>query len=126
MPTHASLWVDILTWIYQLLLEQRNYSHVPTYVFKADGALDSSAARSNVQPNAAQAAQLPPDAIQIAKQKAAAERERVQTKLDVASGLSNLGQGSYEKAAQYFLKAGPIKNLEDWASKVCFHRSSLF
>lgn len=91
---------------------------MPTYVFKADGALDSSAARSNVPPNAAQAAQLPPDAQQIAKQKAAADREKVQTKLDVATGLSYLGQGSYDKAAQAFLKAGPIKHLDDWASKV--------
>ncbi|KAK7683842.1 hypothetical protein QCA50_013218 [Cerrena zonata] len=110
--------VDMCMSVLELLLEQRNYSHVPTYVFKADGALDSSAARSNVPPNAAQAAQLPPDAQLVAKQKAAAEREKVQTKLDVATGLSYLGQGTYDKAAQAFLKAGPVKNLDEWANKI--------
>lgn len=54
------------------------------------------------------------------KQSAAvsAEREKVQTKLDVATGLAHLGQASYEKAAATFLKLGPPKGLEDWNGKV--------
>ncbi|CAL1709729.1 unnamed protein product [Somion occarium] len=110
--------VDMCMSVLELLLEQRNYAHIATYVFKADGALENAAARSNAAPNAAQAATLPPDAQQVAKAKAAAERERVQTKLDVATALSHLAQGAYEKAAQSFLKAGPIKNLEEWATKI--------
>ena len=47
-----------------------------------------------------------------------AEREKVQTKLDAAAALANLGQGAYDKAAKYFLKLGPIKGLEHWASTV--------
>ena len=48
------------------------------------------------------------------------ERDNVQAKLDLATALSNLGQGSYEKAAQYFLKVGTAKDLGDWVGKVCF------
>lgn len=96
----------------QLLMEQRNYSHIATYVFKAEAALDSaSVARANTGPEA------PAGSAQASKEKRNAEREKVQTKLDVAAALSHLGQSNYEKAAQTFLKAGPVKGLEEWAGK---------
>lgn len=46
-----------------------------------------------------------------------AEREKYQVKLDVATGLSQLGQGQYEKAAHTFLRASSPNNLEDWNGK---------
>ncbi len=96
----------------QLLMEQRNYSHIATYVFKAEAALDSaSVARANTGPEA------PAGSAQANKEKRNAERERVQTRLDIAAALSHLGQSNYEKAAQTFLKAGPVKGLEDWSGK---------
>ena len=42
----------------------------------------------------------------------------MQCQLDVAAGLAYLGQGNYEKAAQSFLKVGPLKCLSEWSGKV--------
>ncbi|KAI9056495.1 G protein pathway suppressor 1 [Trametes sanguinea] len=105
--------LDMCMSVIELLMEQRNYSHIATYVFKAEAALDSaSMVRGQSGPEA------PAGAAQANKEKKNAERLRVQTKLDVATGLSHLGQSNYEKAAQTFLKAGPVKSLEDWAGKL--------
>ena len=95
-------------------MEQRSYSHIGTYVFKAEAALDS--ATSARQPSGPEA---PAGAAQAHKEKRSAERERVQSKLDLATAVSNLGQNQYEKAAQTFLRIGPTKTLEDWSGKVC-------
>ncbi|EIW53311.1 G protein pathway suppressor 1 [Trametes versicolor FP-101664 SS1] len=105
--------LDMCMSVIELLMEQRNYSHIATYVFKAEAALDSaSVARANTGPEA------PAGSAQASKEKRNAEREKVQTKLDVAAALSHLGQSNYEKAAQTFLKAGPVKGLEEWAGKI--------
>lgn len=92
-------------------MEHRNYNHIATYIYKAEAALDASAA---APPPRTAAQQQPRD-----KERIAAERERVQCRLDVAAGLAYLGQGNYEKAAQSFLKVGPIKSLTEWSGKVC-------
>jgi len=47
-----------------------------------------------------------------------AERDTYQSKLDLASVLSYLGQENYEKVAQCFLKLGLAKDLGDWVGKV--------
>ncbi|OBZ76758.1 COP9 signalosome complex subunit 1b, partial [Grifola frondosa] len=96
----------------QLMIEQRNYAHLQTYVFKAETALDAATnTRANAGPEA-------PGASQTTKEKKSAEREKVQSKLDIASALAHLGQGHYEKAAVSFLKVGPAKGLEHWARKI--------
>ena len=94
-------------------MEQRSYSHIGTYVFKAEAALDS--ATSMRQPTGPEA---PAGAAQANREKRSAERERVQSKLELATAISQLGQGNYEKAAQTFLKVGQTKTLEDWFGKV--------
>jgi COP9 signalosome complex subunit 1 len=95
------------------MLEQQNYAHVSTYVFKAEAALD-----------------IPQAGAEKEKEKekkktgstANPEREKIQSKLDLALGLSMLGQSNYERAAWSFLKVG--KNLDDWIGKVrCLHVS---
>ena len=101
----------------QLLIEQRNYSHLTTYVFKADAALDAASAAAQASAaGASGAAAVPPTA--AAKKRGSAERDSVQSKLDLSTALSHLGQGNYEKAAQYLLKLGPAKELGDWVGKV--------
>lgn len=50
--------------------------------------------------------------------KKSAERENVQSKLDLATALSHLGQANYEKAAYHLLRIGPAKELGDWVGKV--------
>jgi len=85
--------------ILELLLEEQNYAHVSTYVFKAEAALDA------VGPGAD-------------KKKAAAnpEKEKIQAKLDLAMALSLLGQSNYDNASWAFMKIG--KNLDGWDRKV--------
>lgn len=95
-----------------------------TYVFKADSALDAAAASSkNAAAQASQAA--PATGAAPPQKKGNAEREKVQSKLDFAAGLSRLGQGHYERAAVAFLKVGPPKSLGDWVGTVCLFVYSL-
>lgn len=98
----------------QLFIEQRNYSHISTYIYKADAALDV-AASSSAGPSG------PAPSKQLHKKSApthTAERERMQTKMDISTGLACLGQANYKKAAEAFLKLRPPKALEDWNGKV--------
>ncbi|KZT00714.1 G protein pathway suppressor 1 [Laetiporus sulphureus 93-53] len=95
----------------ELLIEQRNYPHISTYVFKADAALDATTA---ARASANSAPTAPASASN--KEKANAERESVQSKLDVGLAISLLGQGNYEKAAASFLKVGSVKTLGEWAN----------
>lgn len=118
----------------QLLIEQRNYTHIPTYVFKADAALDAasaSAAKSEKEKEAAAAAvggaaTAPQRLVTTGtagpalKKTISAEREKVQSKLDFASALSHLGQGNFEKAAMTFLRLGSAEQLGDWMGQVGF------
>ncbi|KAJ6613626.1 G protein pathway suppressor 1 [Mycena sp. CBHHK59/15] len=102
--------------VLELLIEQRNYSHLPTYVFKADAALDAaSAAAANAKETDVPTAPAP----LLNKKKVISEdRERVQSKLDFASALSSLASGHYQKAAYTFLKLGPAKDFGDWMGKL--------
>lgn len=101
----------------QLLILQRNYSHIPTYVFKADAALDAA---STPSAPAGSSAQPPAPA-----SKKSPERAKWQSKLDLASAISQLGQGHYDKAANLFLKIGNMKDLGDWVGKVAVLYHSL-
>ncbi|KAJ7178076.1 26S proteasome subunit RPN7-domain-containing protein [Mycena filopes] len=104
--------------VLELLIEQRSYSHLPTYVFKADAALDaaSSAAATAKEGDAATA---PAAAPLLNKRKAVSEdRERVQSKLDFATALSSLSAGNYQKAAHAFLRLGPAKDFGDWIPRL--------
>lgn len=114
----------------QLLIEQRNYSHLSTYVFKAEAALDATSAATSANtsggpggitastPTSTSGPSAAGSSGANAKKKAPTEREIVQSRLEFASALSHLGQGSYEKAAQSFLRIGPAKELGDWIGKV--------
>ena len=96
------------------MLEQQNYAHVSTYVFKAEAALDIP------QAGAEKEKEKEKEKKKTAGTTANPEREKIQSKLDLALGLSMLGQSNYERAAWSFLKVG--KNLEDWIGKVrCAH-----
>ncbi|KAJ7628348.1 26S proteasome subunit RPN7-domain-containing protein [Roridomyces roridus] len=103
--------------VLELLIEQRNYSHLPTYVFKADAALDAaSAAASNAKDAEGSSSAAAP---LLNKKKAVSEdRERVQSKLDFASALSHFATGNYQKAAYGFLKLGPAKDFGDWMGRL--------
>lgn len=103
-------------WCAQLLIEQRNYANITTYVFKADAALDASSA--NAGPADSSAGAPAAAAAAAPSRKKSAEREQIQSKLDLATAFSHLGQGSYDKAAQMFTKVGSPKDLGEWIGKV--------
>lgn len=92
-------------------MEQQNYSHISTYIFKAEAALDAIPAQQAAPQGAATSA------TPAAAPKKSAEREKVQTKLDFCSALAALGVSNYEKAASGFLRLG-YKGLDDWFGKV--------
>lgn len=98
----------------QLVIEQRNYTHIPSYVYKADGALESTTAPTAASTEGGTI----PSSAQSTSKKVSPEREQVQSKLDFAMALSYLGQGNYEKAASLFLRLGPPSQLGDWVGKV--------
>ncbi|KAF8513194.1 26S proteasome subunit RPN7-domain-containing protein [Gautieria morchelliformis] len=89
--------VDMCISILQLLIEQRNYAHIGTYVFKAEAALDAAGSKNDQ-----------------GSKTSIVNRESVQTKLDFSTALGCLGQCNYNKAAYGFLKLGHAKGLGDW------------
>ncbi|KAH7883123.1 26S proteasome subunit RPN7-domain-containing protein [Phlebopus sp. FC_14] len=95
--------LDMCLSVLELVIEQRNYPHISSYIFKAEGALESAAAGG---------------AGASATKKAGTDREQIQSKLDFALALSHLGHGNYEKAAFSFLRLGPIDQLGDWIGKL--------
>ncbi|KAH8101716.1 PCI-domain-containing protein [Cristinia sonorae] len=102
--------LDMTLSILDLLMEQRNFAHIPTYVYKGEAALEAITGSRVAAANSGNLASKP-----AAKEKAVAERDRIQAKLDLALAMSYLGQGQYEKAAQAFLKVGPLSGLDGWA-----------
>lgn len=100
------------SYLQQLVIEQRNYAHISSYIFKAEGALDaaSAAAASNTASGSGGNFTAP-------THKKSAERDQVQPKLNFAMALSHLGQANYEKAANFLLKVGPSDSLGDWIGK---------
>ncbi|KAF9452084.1 PCI-domain-containing protein [Macrolepiota fuliginosa MF-IS2] len=116
--------LDMCLSVLELLIEQRNYSHLSTYVFKAEAALDATAA--SAAGNGGASATAPASGAgpstsgtgPNAKKRAPTEKEIVQSKLDLASALSHLGQGNHEKAAQSFLRIGGARELGDWVGKL--------
>ncbi|KAI9567610.1 G protein pathway suppressor 1 [Boletus coccyginus] len=97
----------------QLVIEQRNYTHISSYIYKADAALESAAAATASAESGPTSASSQPTS-----KKPSPQREQVQSKLDFAMALSHLGQGNYEKAATLFLRLGPPDQLGDWVGKL--------
>ena len=117
--------LDTCLSILELLIEQRQYAHIPTYTFKAESALDAITAIRPPNPqgaggNGGDASAARPSLSDKEKERLTAEKDRTQTKLDLSAALSYFGQGNYDKAAGAFIKLGPVKYLENWGEKVCY------
>jgi COP9 signalosome complex subunit 1 len=93
--------------VLEVLLEQNNYAQISTFVFKAESALDMPG------PGASKDAKKPAAGSTAAPN---AEREKIQTKLELCSALSNMAQGHYDSAAYGFLKLK--RDLGDWQNKL--------
>lgn len=85
----------------QLLIEQRNYVHIATYVFKAEAALESYGSKSDQNSKSS----IP-------------NKDSIQIKLEFSTALGYFGQNNYDKAAYGFLKLGHPKNFGDWLGTV--------
>ncbi len=85
--------LDMCLSVLELLIEQRNYGHLPTYVFKAEAALDAATAAASASTNK----DAPTPMVSTGAKKSSPERDRVQSKLDLATALSYLGQDNYER-----------------------------
>jgi len=108
--TTAQQVIEMSIYVLEVLIEQRNYSHIGTYVYKAESALEMTTSGGSG------GARRTTSAVDQAANEAF--KERVQSKLDLATALANLSQGNYEKAARGFLKVKSIKSLENWAEIV--------
>ncbi|KAG6331018.1 hypothetical protein ID866_8073 [Astraeus odoratus] len=107
--------LDMCLSVLELVIEQRNYNHIITYVHKAEGALESVTASASAAAAQSSSTPLlgPPQS-----RKPVTEREQIQTKLDFALALAHLGTGAYDKAATAFLKLGRAEQLGDWINKL--------
>ncbi|KAF8607407.1 PCI-domain-containing protein [Ceratobasidium sp. AG-I] len=85
----------------ELLVEQLNYPQIYSYVFKAESALESAAASGGNGGAGTGGAG-----------KTDVEYEKARSKLQLASGLAQLGQGNFQKAAWTFLKLE--KKVDEW------------
>jgi COP9 signalosome complex subunit 1 len=103
MSSHV---VDMCLAVIEVALELANYAIVKNYVIKAEAALEASAGGSGAQPKA-KVVNLPGMVQQgLTKKEEATERARTATieRLSVASGVAEMGQGNYERAAFLLLK----------------------
>lgn len=100
--TNATHVIEMCISVLEILLEQQNYAHLSTYIYKAETALDASQPAKNSKAGTAAAG--------------SPERIKIQAKLEFASAMAEMGAGRYDKAAYAFLK---MKNdLGDWNGKV--------
>ncbi len=94
----------------QLLVEQLNYAHLSTYVYKAETALESTAVSSSLTKDATTGeSDILTQRMKLPQRKTTSvasspERDLAQTMIDLAAALSHLGQKHYEKAALGFTR----------------------
>jgi COP9 signalosome complex subunit 1 len=98
----------------KLFIEQRTYAQIPTYVFKAETALEAVAnSKLKEDKDSQHSARQTSSSRQVS-----GERDKVQSKLEFATALAHLGQANYEKAAFAFVNLGSADKLGDWVGKV--------
>ncbi|QRW13311.1 26S proteasome non-ATPase regulatory subunit 6 [Ceratobasidium sp. AG-Ba] len=93
----------------ELLVEQLNYAQIYSYVFKAESALDSAVAGAGVT---AKDTATGAGSGAAGAGKNDAEYEKARCRLQLASGIAQLGQGNFQRAAWTFLKLE--KKMDDW------------
>ncbi|KAG2102182.1 26S proteasome subunit RPN7-domain-containing protein [Suillus cothurnatus] len=98
--------LDMCLSVLELVIEQRNYAHISSYVFKAEGALDtaSAAAASNAAPGSNNISAAPPP-------KKSAERDQVQSKLDFAMALFHPRTSQLRKGCPTFPEESALRIL---------------
>ncbi|KAI0267346.1 26S proteasome subunit RPN7-domain-containing protein [Gloeopeniophorella convolvens] len=98
--------LDMCLSVLELLLEQRNFAHVPTYVFKAESALDAIVSSG---PSTTYGTGL-----NAGGPKRTEQHAQVEAKLALCTALAHLAAGQYAKAAQAFLQPMSAAALAPW------------
>lgn len=106
--------------VLELLIEQRNFAHIPTYTFKAESALEAIASSaSNSQSQSATAIGASGTTGGTSSSRKSEQHISSNAKLTLATALSLLAQGNYQKAANKFLSLPPNPSmLSPWAGNV--------
>ncbi|KAI6120146.1 26S proteasome subunit RPN7-domain-containing protein [Pisolithus croceorrhizus] len=127
--------LDMCMSVLELAVEQRNYAHIPSYVYKAEGALESltivvpqssamaigtgfSSTTGGGGIGASVTGSVGGGSGQASQGGKPTDRDHMQTKLEFVLALSHLGTGAYDKAAIAFLRLGPPEQLRDWIGKL--------
>ncbi|KAH9162359.1 26S proteasome subunit RPN7-domain-containing protein [Lactarius sanguifluus] len=103
--------LDMCLSVLELLLEQRSFSHIPTYVFKAESALDSIASSGLSGTSFGHA-------LGSSGQKRVDLHHAVEAKLALCAALSHLFNMNYAKAAQDFLQPMSAAALLPWTGNI--------
>ncbi|KAF8323944.1 PCI-domain-containing protein [Clavulina sp. PMI_390] len=102
----------------RLLLEFNDYTHISTYVYKAEATL--AGASTGETSKDAKKAPIPAAGSAAAAAAAASagntDKDKAMAKLELANAIAYLGTGAYDKAAFAFSKLG--RNLDDWLGTV--------
>lgn len=104
--------LDMCLSVLELLLEQRSFSHIPTYVFKAESALDSIA--SSVLSGTSYGGH----GLGSSGHKRVDLHHAVEAKLALCTALSHLFNMNYAKAAQDFLQPMSAAALVPWTGTI--------
>ncbi|KAK0447207.1 26S proteasome subunit RPN7-domain-containing protein [Armillaria borealis] len=88
--------------------------HVLDMCLSAEAALDAATAAASASANK----DAPTPMVSTGAKKSSPERDRVQSKLDLATALSYLGQDNYEKASYNLLRLGSTKDLGEWIGRL--------
>ncbi|KAI0252803.1 26S proteasome subunit RPN7-domain-containing protein [Lactifluus subvellereus] len=100
--------LDMCLSVLELLLEQRTFSHIPTYVFKAESALDGVISSGHSSSNL----------LSVPGSKKVDPHQTVEAKLALCTALSHLSNGNYSKATQDFLQPMSAAALAPWAGSI--------
>ncbi|KAH9811637.1 26S proteasome subunit RPN7-domain-containing protein [Melampsora americana] len=101
--TSSTQVADLSFAILDLAMDSHNHKLAESYIGKAEGALDAATSKDNKQ-DAASRAKIPGTPGISSSESKEKDRARSIERLNVAKGLSYLGQGCYAKAASVFLK----------------------
>jgi COP9 signalosome complex subunit 1 len=88
-------------------MEQRTFSHVPTYVFKAESALDGVISSGHSSTS-----------LGVSGSKKVDQHQIVEAKLALCTALAHLSNGNYSKATQDFLHPMSAAALAPWAGNI--------
>jgi COP9 signalosome complex subunit 1 len=97
--------------VIDIALELQNYNSIRSHVIKAEAALESQGASSKAKEKAPQARL--PGMVALSSDSRDSERNSISQRLAIASGVAEIGQRNYLRAARSLLQVSSLAKLED-------------